>query len=173
MNALEEITRFQTDRELDKKEFDWSVEATNVVEELLEAIGINDRNIALLSVGDMQLRINERIRAGLIVAPSVEDQVDAFADVIVFACGALTKLGYDPERTLLEVGKEINSREGTMIDGKFTKNKSPEAKKKWVKADFTNCKLNKVTPNQRKAFLATEGYMGSDEEVSIWVMSLL
>ena len=173
MNALNEITRFQTDRELDMKEFDWNVEATNIVEELLEAIGVNDRGVALLAVGDMQLRIREKVQAGLVIAPSVEDQVDAFADVIVFACGALTKLGYDPEKTLVEVGKEINSREGSMIDGKFTKDKSPEARKKWIKADFSKCKLLKVTPNQRKAFFATEGYMGSDEEVMDWVNYLL
>ena len=173
MNALNEITRFQTDRELDQKEFDWNAEATNIIEELLEAVGINDRNIAMLVVGDMQLRIRERVQAGLVIAPSKIEQVDAFADVIVFACGALTKLGYDPEKTLVEVGKEINSREGSMVNGKFTKDKSPEARKKWIKADFSKCKLLKVTPNQRKAFYAAEKHMGSDEEITAWVMSLL
>ena len=141
MNALSEITRFQTDRELDQKDFDWNIEATNIIEELLEAIGVNDRNIALLCVGDIQLRIRERVQQGLIIAPTTTDQVDAFADVIVFACGALTKLGYDPEKVLLEVGKEINSREGKMIDGKFVKDKTSEAKAKWYKANFSNCKL--------------------------------
>ena len=173
MNALQVITRFQTDRALDQKEFDWSVEATNVVEELLEAIGVNDRNVALLSVGDMQLRINEKVQMGLVMAPSIEDQVDAFADVIIFACGALTKLGYDPEKTLTEVAKEINSREGSMKDGKFVKDKSPKAKAKWYKANFSECKLSKVTQKQRKIFFAAEGYMGSDEEVTKWVMSLI
>ncbi len=172
MNALEEITRFQIDRELDQKPFDWNVEATNIVEELLEAVGVNDRNVALLSVGDMQLRVREKVQMGLIVAPSIEDQVDAFADVIVFACGALTKLGYDPEKTLLEVGKEINSREGTMINGKFTKDKSPEAKAKWYKANFLGCKLSTITQNQRKAFFATEGFMGSEEEIALWIVNL-
>ncbi len=173
MNALSEITRFQTDRELDRKEFDWNVEAANIVEELLEAVGVNDRNVALLSVGDIQLRIHEKVQAGLVIAPTKEDQVDAFADVIVFACGALTKLGYEPEKVLIEVAKEINSRQGKMIDGKFVKDKTPDAKKLWYKANFKHCNLNKITPNQRKAFFATEGYMGSDKEVALWVESLL
>jgi predicted HAD superfamily Cof-like phosphohydrolase len=173
MNALKEITRFQTDRELDRKPFDWSVEAANIIEELLEAIGINDRNIALLVVGDMQLRIQERVELGLVVAPSTTDQVDAFADVIVFACGALTKLGFDPEKTLLQVAKEINSREGRMIDGKFVKDKTPEAKAKWYKADFNGCRLQKITKRQRSAFFATEGYMGSEEEIAAWVQNLI
>jgi hypothetical protein len=82
VNALQEITRFQTDRELDQKPFDWNVEATNIIEELLEAVGVNDRNVALLSVGDIQLRIREKVQAGLVMAPSVEDQVDAFAEEV-------------------------------------------------------------------------------------------
>jgi len=171
--ALSEITRFQTDRKLDEKAYDWSVEATNIVEELLEAVGINDRNTALLSVGDMQLRINERVQQGLVMAPDVKDQVDAFGDIIVFACGALTKLGYSPELVLTQVALEINSREGSMIDGKFVKDKTPEAKAKWVKADFTKCKLIKVTPKQRDAFHRTEGRMGDDSEVAAWVMNLI
>jgi predicted HAD superfamily Cof-like phosphohydrolase len=173
VSALDEITRFQTDRGLDKKPFDWNIEATNIIEELLEAVGVNDRNIAIMVVGDMQLRIDERTKQGLVVAPSVEDQVDAFADVIVFACGALTKLGYDPEKVLIEVGKEINSREGVMINGKFVKHKTPEAKAKWYKANFSKCKMTGVTERQRKAFFATEGYMGSDEEVLVWVQTMI
>ena len=171
--ALSEITRFQTDRKLDEKDYDWSVEAANIVEELLEATGINDRNTALLAVGDIQLRINERVQQGLVIAPTRLDQVDAFGDIIVFACGALTKLGYNPELVLSQVALEINSREGTMIDGKFVKDKSPEAKAKWVKADFTKCKLIKVTHKQREAFSRTEGFMGDDAEVAAWVMNLI
>jgi len=173
VNALHEITRFQTDRKLDQKPFDWNIEATNIVEELLEAIGVNDRNVAILAVGDMQLRIREKIQLGLVIAPSLDDQVDAFSDIIVFACGALTKLGYDPERTLMEVAKEINSRVGSMQDGKFVKDKTLAAKKLWYKANFAKCKLYKITENQRKAFFATEGYMGTEEEVSAWINNLI
>jgi len=171
--ALSEITRFQTERKLDEKAYDWSVEATNIVEELLEAIGINDRNTALLVVGDMQLRINERVQQGLVIAPSEFNQLDAFGDIIVFACGAITKLGYNPELILTQVALEINSRKGTIIDGKFVKDKSPEAKAEWVRADFTKCKLIKVTHKQRDAFHRTEGFMGDDAEVAKWVMSLI
>ncbi len=172
MNVLNELMRFQMDRKLHLNEYDWSTEATNIVEELLEAVGINDRNVALLSVGDMQLRIREKVQAGLVVAPTVPDQVDAFADVIVFATGAIAKLGYDPELVLGEVAKEINSREGKIIDGKFTKDKSPEAKAKWYKANFSNCKISLVTKRHREAFFATEGYMGDDKEVQKWINDL-
>jgi len=59
-----------------------------------------------------------------------------------------------------------------MIDGKFVKDKTPEAKAKWYKASFVNCELSNVTERQRKAFFATEGHMGSDEEVALWVKSI-
>ncbi len=175
MNAINGIIKFQADRDLHKREFDWSVEATNILEELLEAIGINDRNVALLSVGDMQIRIREKTQAGLVIAPSKVEQVDAFADVCVFAIGAIMKLGYDPEKVLAEVGKEINSRIGSMKDGKFVKDKSVEAKANWYKADFSDAKLSiiVVTEAQRKAFFAGEGYMGSDIEVKAWMNKLL
>jgi len=53
------------------------------------------------------------------------------------------KLGYEPECVLNEVAKEINSRVGSIIDGKFIKDKSPEARAKWYKADYEKCKKDK------------------------------
>jgi len=175
MNVIKGLMKFQSDRFLHEREYDWHTESTNIVEELLEAIGVNDRNVALLSVGDMQLRIREKTQAGLVVAPTKEDQVDAFADVIVFALGAIMKLGYDPELVLSEVGMEINSRVGSIKDGKFVKDKSKGAKDLWYKADFSNCELfiTTATENQRKAFFAAEGYMGNDEQVITWVKDLM
>ena len=70
-----------------------------------------------------------------------DNVVDAYSDVIVFAVGALMKLGYDPEKALLETAKEINSRVGEMVDGKFEKDLSPEAKTNWYKADYSKASL--------------------------------
>jgi len=50
------------------------------------------------------------------------------------------KLGYHPGMVLEEISKEINSRVGEMVEGKFTKDTSEEAKANWYKADFTKCK---------------------------------
>ena len=73
--------------------------------------------------------------------PTDEDKVDGYADIVVFCIGAIMKLGYNPKIILEEVGKEINSRAGQMLNGKFTKYKSQEAVAKWYKADFTKAKL--------------------------------
>jgi hypothetical protein len=75
------------------------------------------------------------------ITPTEEDQVDAFADITVFATGDIMKLGYNPEKVLCEVGKEINSRTGEIVNGKFQKYKTPEAMALWYKADFSDCKL--------------------------------
>jgi len=173
VSAIDEITRFQTDRELDRQEFDWDTEAVNILEELLEALGINNRSIAIDAVSEINKIIHRNPLEANYNLITTNEKVDAFGDIIVFACGALTKLGYDPEKVLLEVAKEINSREGEMVNGKFTKYKTKEAMDKWVKADFTSCKLLRTTEKQRKAFLIVEGYMGSEEEVEKWLKELI
>ena len=176
-DAIQEITRFQTDRELDKKEFNWLNEATNIVEELLEALGYDvpkTRRPELSTIIDgMVIRAQQQgVATRESAAVKSVSIVDAFGDIIVFACGALTKLGYDPEKVLDEVAKEINSREGEMIDGKFEKYLTQEAKDKWYKADFTRCKLDKIGRRQRNAFFMTEGYTGTDQEIEKWIRDM-
>ena len=66
-----------------------------------------------------------------------EASVDAFADMIVFATGAIAKMGYNPDKVMKEVLKEINSRTGKLVDGKFVKD--PDAVR--YTADFSNCQF--------------------------------
>lgn len=173
MNVINEILRFQTDRKLHEREYDWEVEAINIVEELIEATGVNDRNVAVLAVGDMKLRITEKFDQGLVSIPTRHEQVDAFADVIVFAVGAIAKLGYNPESVLEEVSKEINSRTGTIIDGKFTKDKSVEAKALWYKANFSSCELIVLNERQREAYFKSTGQYGTEREIQEWLKTLM
>lgn len=173
MSVVSEIMRFQIERQLDKQEYDWEVEATNVIEELLEAYGVNSRETAMVCVGDIMLRAQDTFRYA---KPTIlrTEEVDAYADIIVFAIGAITKLGYDAEEVLYEVGREINSRTGKIINGKFTKDKSPEAMEKWYKANFKDCKLSdlKATPKQRQVFMNSEGYMATDKEILRWFKNI-
>ena len=60
--------------------------------------------------------------------------VDAFCDIQVFAGGEVGKLGYNNEVAMGEVAKEINSRTGSIIDGKFVKNKTEQATKLLLKS---------------------------------------
>lgn len=78
-----------------------------------------------------------------IAAQSVEERIDAMADIIVFAYGEMAKYGYDGDAVMDEVIKEISSRTGAYDPEtkKWQKDRSPEAEARWYTADFTNCKL--------------------------------
>ena len=149
-SAVDEIKRFQTDRDLHLKNFDDLNEQASIVEELLEAIGLDvtkenreklKEKWSEFAVGIEYHNIADRKRAFIHMLD--DEKVDAYCDIVVFAVGAIMKLGYDPEKALLEVSKEINSRTGSMVNGKFEKNLTPEAKALWYKADYNNCKINK------------------------------
>ena len=131
-NVINEIKRFQKDRLLDKQSFNHKTEVIHILEELLETIGYES-----LYARDKATEIYEK---HFYLEPrEKEELVDAFADIIVFAIGSIMKLGYEPECVLEEVAKEINSRVGKIIDGKFVKDTSPEAKAKWYKANYNKC----------------------------------
>jgi len=144
-NVLQEIMRFQKERDLHNKGFVWANEAKNVLEEIFEAEGYDipkhQRSMIFNPVlAHAEALINMSVNTAQTV-PTNDDRVDAFADIVVFAIGAMMKLGYDPEKVLGEVGKEINSREGEMMNGKFEKYLDDAHKAKWYKADFTECRL--------------------------------
>ena len=151
MDALKELERFQTDRLLHKNTFDLRIATMNIIEELYEAHGIGDNKDRILAsktydliLANIQTCYNfAKEDSGITISePTTEDQVDAFCDIQVFAGGEIGKLGYSNEKCLLEVSKEINSRTGEIINGKFEKYKTEEAMAKWYKASFKGCKLD-------------------------------
>ena len=78
-------------------------------------------------------------------ASDVDGRIDAMADIIVFAYGEIAKYGYNGDKVMDEVIKEISSRTGKYNPEtkKWQKDKSPEAQALWYTADFNNCKLEK------------------------------
>jgi|MEHZ01.4.fsa_nt_MEHZ011120235.1_3 hypothetical protein len=76
-------------------------------------------------------------------APDDAGRIDAMADIIVFAYGEIAKYGYDGDKVMGEVIKEISSRVGDYSEEtkKWQKDKSPEAQANWYTADFSECKL--------------------------------
>jgi len=69
------------------------------------------------------------------------DPVDDLADILVVAIGTLFKLGYNPEKVLLEVHKEISSRTGAInpATGKWEKFKDQPLEEIY-KANYFKCK---------------------------------
>ena len=157
MSAINEIKRFQIERNLDKQEPVWLLEATNIIEELLEARGYGFINKHALSkfIDETMIAILEGRR---IVAdkkePTRDDVADAAGDIIVFSIAWIMKAGYDPECTLTEIAKEINSRQqdpeqkkqypqGIPAGIKWMKDKNQDPATLY-KADFSNCKTKFV-----------------------------
>lgn len=144
--VLCEMIRFQTDRGLDKKEYNIDNEVQLVMEELLEAYGVKDKKdkeyskamVKSLKVLVESIRLYE---PDFYEEPTEHDEVDAFCDAMEFLSGAILKRGYNPIISLAEMAKQINSRTGKFINGKFEKDRSPEAKAKEYQADFTKAKL--------------------------------
>jgi len=117
-NALQEIKNWGTERSFEKLSSDRNGYVACITEELGEWLEACDNN-------------------------DVAEQVDALADVIVFSSTELLKMGYDVEKVLLETAKEINSRTGAWNEEaqKWKKFKTPEAQALWVKADYSNTKI--------------------------------
>ena len=134
MSILKRIIDWNNQRGLIEKGFNQKNEVSFIVEELLESTGKYDS----LSAREKAEEITVEILKGE-ENQNKEEIIDAFADIIVFATGAIGKLGYDPEIVMDEVLKEIESRTGKMIDGKFVK----DLDAKMYKADFSKAEIKK------------------------------
>jgi hypothetical protein len=151
-DSLYPIMVFQADRRLHEAEFDWLTEATNVMEELFEALGYQEIDKVALRE---EIVIFERLlkKKGAIRKhrkPTEEDVVDAFGDIIVFATGAIMKAGHDPRLVMSEIGREINSRKQDPEQELEWRESGPKGKwQKWkeqpkdtlYKADFSITRL--------------------------------
>lgn len=149
--ALKEIEKFQTDRALHKKEYIPITEHINIVEELFESVGIDIPKENRLKLEQMWLQFTSEVtqaEVGIRKFSYAElpehEKVDAYVDIVVFAVGAIMKQGYDPHNALIEGAKEINSRRGSMVHGKFEKDLSEDAQALWYKADYSTCKKEVV-----------------------------
>lgn len=131
MDIFQKIVRWNEERGLIERGFDHAKEASFIVEELLESTGNYD---SITAREQAMTYANEMIGTA---EASKEQIVDAMADIIVFATGAIAKNGYDPSKVMDEVYKEINSRTGKLIDGKFVK----DTDAKIYQADLGSCKV--------------------------------
>ena len=139
---MEELIKFQTDRGLDKQEYIALNEQINIVEELLELVGYDvpkDNRIALMHEWNKFIIEVISKKIALFVGHNESTAPDALCDIITFAVGGLMKNGHNPLLAIEQCGKEINSRVGSMVDGKFEKDLSKS--KDWYKADYLNSKV--------------------------------
>ena len=130
--AFGKIHKWNADRNLLSK-FDINNEVSFVVEELIEAT----KDIESKKARKWAKRFTWLLMKVPGAETTKEMMVDAFADIIVFSVGAIYKLGYNTDKVMQEVQKELNDRTGKLIDGKFIKDRKDN---RYI-ADFTDCKL--------------------------------
>lgn len=128
MSIFKRLKKWNEARGLIAKGFVHKNEARFILEEILESFGVHDKKTSKFYAESI---------ASSASTTTTEEKVDAFADIIVFATGAIYKLGYDTDKVMEEVFKEINSRKGTLVDGKFEKDLSVSV----YKAKLSECKL--------------------------------
>jgi hypothetical protein len=126
------IVDWNKERGLDKLPFDLVKEVSFIFEEALESSGRYTSESAREKAQEMA----EKMVGGSEADPDAV--VDAFADMIVFAVGAMLKAGYDPSLVVVETFKAINSRTGKLIDGKFVKD--PDVVR--YEPDYSICKID-------------------------------
>jgi len=131
MNLFKNIVNWNEERGLIEKGFNHKKEASFIIEELLESTGEYDS----FNVRDKASEFAEEIIAD--TNATDEDVLDSWADIIVFAVGAIAKKGYDPEKVMDEVYEEISSRTGEFVDGKFVRDPNAVL----YKANFSKCKI--------------------------------
>ncbi len=159
VNVFEDLKKYQTDRGLDKQEFCITVASKNIIEELLEAHGITEDRDRLITrdIYEYMAVLVSRVKceeSGYPLhkvkwtKPTNRIRVDAFCDIQVFGGGEVGKLNYNNEIALHEVAKEISSREGEMLEGKFVKWKDPGSRARWYKADFSKAYEPVVTESK-------------------------
>lgn len=131
-NQILVIEDWQISRKLNIMPYVHNNEVMNIVEETLETFGLTRDEAQEIMLNILQFE-NQR-------ETSTAEKVDAYCDLIVYAIGAILKLGYKPTLALNECIKEISDRTGAY---------DPEAGK-WVKepkkpnayiANYENAKL--------------------------------
>lgn len=137
-NLFQMLGIFRKDRGLDEQSFDMKTYLRKDFEEMFELMGF-DREFCKTTAEEkanryIELWLKAKSAGKINCTPFV--RLDALGDRVVFAIEAIEQHGYDAEIVLDEIQKEINSRDGEVVDGKFQKYETEEAKSKWYKADF-------------------------------------
>lgn len=103
--------------------------------------GVNETNYNI-PISGFNGRITYLLGQFLEVETEVE-RVQIISDMVIDSYHGLINLGFDPDKCMSEVMKEINSRTGEYSEGtkKWQKYKTPEAMALWYTADFTDCRL--------------------------------
>ena len=142
MSFIKELREWRSDRNI--TDSNTKVYVSNIIEELLEIYFKNKRLIKFLQFLIMIIFSIKKPISRL-------NTLDAILDISVFSTNKVELMGYDMDKAMNEVVKEISSRVQDPIQkeewsksgavGKWQKSERDEHKKLWYKADFDKAKI--------------------------------
>lgn len=145
MNNTENLRKWRKDRNI--TEPNAKAYIANILEELLEIVYEDKELIKTNQKAIMEIFFNKRLDNPML---SKENLLDAIQDIRVFSENETELMGYDADKTLNEVIKEVSSRkqdpdqfiewQQTKPFGKWKK-WSEQPKETLYKANFSICKL--------------------------------
>lgn len=138
---FDRITVWNDSRGLLSKEYHRDTEILNILEECVEItldVASNDARVIANSLLNHLTSHHKYVPQS---ESSAEVDVDGFCDITTFASGAIRKKGYCVNKSMDETLKEIESRKGSIVDGKFVKDLSGQAVNNWYRADYSKAKL--------------------------------
>lgn len=146
LDIFDNLETFRKDRDLDSHKFDLETFLRKSYEEDFELQGYEGKYCKEYakhrSKADIEFRQNPVTTKGTKVKTTDNPfvRVDALGDGIVFRVEAIEQLGFNAKIVMDEIQKEINSRDGEIINGKFEKYTDEASMSKWYKADFHKAK---------------------------------
>lgn len=145
MNNTENLRKWRKDRNITEPNAKAYIE--NVLEELLEIVYEDKKDIKINQEAIMDICFNKRLDNNML---SKENLLDSIQDIRVLSINETELMGYDADKTLNEVIKEVSSRkqdpdqfiewQQTKPFGKWKK-WSEQPKETLYKANFSICKL--------------------------------
>lgn len=137
-NTIGDIANWQFRKNLHKMPYNRQDEVKNIIEECLETTGLRSDTARSMAADYVKTVIDNYF-----TSENPHADVDCFCDIVVYAIGAIMKLGYDPETALNECFKEIDERTGAYNpeEGKWVKE---PAKEDAYKANYELAKRNYV-----------------------------
>ena len=145
MSFIKELREWRNDRNITTPNTKVYIE--NVLEELLEIVYSDKKFIELYKNMIMEYYFFDKLLEDL----DEKNTLDAILDISVFSTNEAELMGYDMDKAMNEVVKEISSRVQDPIQkeewsksgavGKWQKSERDEHKKLWYKADFDKTKI--------------------------------
>ena len=145
MSFIKELREWRNDRNITTPNTKVYIE--NVLEELLEIVYSDKKMIELNKKMIMEYYFFDKLLEDL----DEKNTLDAILDISVFSTNEAELMGYDMDKAMNEVVKEISSRVQDPIQkeewsksgavGKWQKSERDEHKKLWYKADFDKAKI--------------------------------